>query len=49
MDGVEAAVRSLEGNPSFNCGRGSVITQDGTVEEDAAVMDGDTLKAGRHT
>ena len=46
MDGVEAAVRSLEDNSVFNAGRGAVITEEGTVELDAVVMDGDTLMTG---
>src|SRR3989442_2440340 len=43
---VEAAVRVLEDAPVFNAGRGSVLTSDGTVEMDAAVMCGRTLRAG---
>jgi beta-aspartyl-peptidase (threonine type) len=41
LDAVCAAVRALEDNPAFNAGRGSVLTEDGTVEMDAAVMTGD--------
>src|SRR5690349_17796235 len=43
---VEAAVRVLEDAPLFNAGRGSVLTSAGTVEMDAAVMCGHTLRAG---
>src|SRR5205814_10692558 len=43
---VEAAVRVLEDEPVFNAGRGSVLTSAGTVEMDAAVMCGRTLRAG---
>jgi L-asparaginase / beta-aspartyl-peptidase len=43
---VEAAVRVLEDAPVFNAGRGSVLTSDGTVEMDAAVMCGRTMRAG---
>lgn len=39
MDAVTAAVVSLEENPDYNAGRGSVLTSAGTVEMDAAVMD----------
>lgn len=46
MDAVEAAVQSLEDCPLFNAGRGSVLTSDGGVELDAAVMDGETQEAG---
>ncbi|HEU5351115.1 MAG TPA: isoaspartyl peptidase/L-asparaginase [Terracidiphilus sp.] len=46
MDAIEAAIRILEDNPLFNCGRGSVFTADGKNEMDAAIMDGATLKAG---
>ena len=40
VDAVEAAARSLEENPCFNAGRGSVLTEQGEVELDAAIMDG---------
>jgi beta-aspartyl-peptidase (threonine type) len=43
---VEAAVRVLEDAPLFNAGRGSVLTRDGTVEMDAAVMCGRSARAG---
>jgi beta-aspartyl-peptidase (threonine type) len=43
---VEAAVRSLENNPTFNAGRGSVLNAAGEVELDAIVMDGKTLNLG---
>jgi len=46
LDAVEAAVRALEDHPRFNAGRGSVLTTAGTVEMDAAIMDGDTLRNG---
>ena len=46
LDAVEAAVRSLEECALFNAGRGSVLTADGRVEMDAAVMDGATCQAG---
>ena len=37
---------SLEENPCFNAGRGSVLTASGHVELDAAIMDGRTRRAG---
>lgn len=46
LDAVEAAVRLLEDSPLFNAGRGSVLTHAGTVEMDAAIMDGQTRHAG---
>ncbi|HKW91875.1 MAG TPA: isoaspartyl peptidase/L-asparaginase [Methylomirabilota bacterium] len=46
LDAVEAAVRSLEDHPRFNAGRGSVLTAVGTVETDASIMEGDTLRNG---
>ncbi|MFN3928384.1 MAG: isoaspartyl peptidase/L-asparaginase family protein [Thermoflexus sp.] len=46
LDAVEAAVRALEDDPTFNAGRGSVMTRAGTVEMDALIMDGATLRAG---
>jgi isoaspartyl peptidase/L-asparaginase-like protein (Ntn-hydrolase superfamily) len=46
LDAAEAAVRSLEECALFNAGRGSVLTSDGRVEMDAAVMDGATREAG---
>jgi isoaspartyl peptidase/L-asparaginase-like protein (Ntn-hydrolase superfamily) len=46
LDAAEAAVRSLEECALFNAGRGSVLTADGRVEMDAAVMDGATRQAG---
>ena len=46
LDAVEAAARVLEENPMFNAGRGSVLTADGAVELDAAIMDGADRRAG---
>lgn len=46
LDAAEAAVRVLEDCALFNAGRGSVLTSDGLVEMDAAVMDGQTRQAG---
>ncbi len=46
LDAVEAAVRVLEDDPHFNSGRGAVFTYDGTLELDAAIMDGRTRAAG---
>lgn len=46
LDAVVAAVRILEDDPELNAGTGSVLTREGTVETDAAVMDGVTQRAG---
>ncbi|HEX2080040.1 MAG TPA: isoaspartyl peptidase/L-asparaginase [Longimicrobium sp.] len=46
LDAVEAAINVMEDNPLFNAGRGAVITADGRIELDAAIMDGATLRAG---
>ncbi|CAG2119993.1 unnamed protein product, partial [Medioppia subpectinata] len=46
VDAVEAAVRHMENDPIMNCGYGSALTSAGTVECDAFIMDGRTLKSG---
>jgi L-asparaginase / beta-aspartyl-peptidase len=46
VDSAEAAVVVLEDNPLFNAGIGSTLNQNGKVEMDAAIMDGDLLRAG---
>ncbi len=46
LDAVVAAVNVLEDDPSFDAGIGSVLTEDGTVEMDALIMDGAKLDAG---
>jgi L-asparaginase / beta-aspartyl-peptidase len=46
LDAVQAAVRVLEDDPVFNAGIGSALTRAGTVEVDAAIMDGATLRIG---
>lgn len=46
LDAVEASVRLLEDDPCFNAGRGSVLTSEGCVELDAAIMDGRDRRAG---
>ena len=46
LDAVEAAARVLEEDPAFNAGRGSVLSAEGRVELDAAIMDGRDRHAG---
>lgn len=46
IDAVMSAVVSLENNPLFNAGKGSVFSHDGVHEMDASIMCGNTLKAG---
>lgn len=46
LDAVQAAVESMEDCQWFNSGRGAVVTADGTVELDAAIMDGVGRRAG---
>lgn len=46
VQAVVDAVVSLEDCDLFNAGRGSVLTHDGEVEMDAALMDGKTGQAG---
>ena len=46
LDAVEAAVVVLEDNPLFNAGTGSALNSLGKVEMDAAIMEGQSLRAG---
>ncbi|MED6208979.1 hypothetical protein PIB30_050149 [Stylosanthes scabra] len=46
LDVVELVVRELENIPHFNAGRGSVLTSKGTVEMEASIMDGNTMRCG---
>ena len=43
LDAVEAAVRSLETDPAFDAGIGSVLNADGAVEMDAVIINGANL------
>jgi L-asparaginase / beta-aspartyl-peptidase len=46
LDAVEAAVRQLESDPTFNAGRGGALRANGQVELDAAIMEGGELRFG---
>ena len=46
LDAVVQATVTLEDHPLFNAGCGSCLTEDGTVEVDASLMDGTTFQTG---
>jgi beta-aspartyl-peptidase (threonine type) len=46
LDAVEAAVRLLEDDPTFNSATGAALTAAGDVELDASIMDGESLRCG---
>src|SRR5208282_5075493 len=46
LDAVEAAIRVMEDDPTFDAGTGAVLVADGSVELDAGMMDGTSLKMG---
>lgn len=46
LDVVVSALAVLEDDPTFDAGTGSFLDEDGTVQLDAAVMEGSTLRAG---
>lgn len=46
LDAVEVAVKVLEDNPLFNAGKGAVFTNEGKIELDASIMNGENLAAG---
>jgi len=39
-------IRELETDPLFNSGRGSALTENGTVEMEASIMDGTKRRCG---
>ena len=49
LNAVTAAVSVLEDDPLFNAGRGSVYTSAGTLEMDASVMEGNSMRCGAVT
>jgi beta-aspartyl-peptidase (threonine type) len=46
MDAVEAAIKTMEDDETFDAGRGSFLNADGQVELDAGFMDGTDLEVG---
>src|ERR1700727_3658671 len=46
VDAVEAAVTVMEDDDTFDAGRGSFLTQDGRVQMDALLMNGENLRTG---
>jgi len=46
LEAVTEAVRLLEDDPTFDAGKGSVLTKEGQVEMDAMVMEGQELGVG---
>jgi L-asparaginase / beta-aspartyl-peptidase len=46
LDAIEETVQAMEEHPRLNAGYGSALTERGTVECDASIMEGDTLQAG---
>jgi len=45
-DAAQAAIISMEDDPTFDAGYGSVLNREGVVEMDASMMDGRTLAVG---
>jgi beta-aspartyl-peptidase (threonine type) len=46
LDAAQRAVAALEDDPCFNAGTGACLNADGQIELDAAIMDGERLRAG---
>lgn len=46
LDAATAAVCVVEDDPACNAGTGAVLTNEGTLELDACVMDGSSLRSG---
>ena len=48
-DAVVETIKILENSPLFNAGKGAVFTNQGTIEHDASIMNGENLNAGAST
>ena len=48
-DAVVETIKILENSPLSNAGKGAVFTNQGTIEHDASIMNGETLNAGAST
>ena len=48
-DAIVETIKILENSPLFNAGKGAVFTNQGTIEHDASIMNGETLNAGAST
>jgi beta-aspartyl-peptidase (threonine type) len=46
VDAVQEAIVTMEDDPTFDAGIGSVLNRDGAVEMDAGIMEGEHLNAG---
>lgn len=46
LEAVMASIKIMEDCPLFNAGKGAVFTNEGTIELDASIMDGNNLMAG---
>ncbi len=46
LSAVEASVQAMEDYPLFNAGYGSVMTEKGTIEMDALIVDGSNMRIG---
>ena len=44
---MEAATQSMEDSGVLNAGKGCYLTEEGTVELDAMIMEGQTLNTGK--
>lgn len=46
LDAITRSILVMEDSPLFNAGKGSVLTEEGIVEMDASIMDGESGMAG---